>query len=71
MTTPRPRYASKADWAAAKAAELRRQADDLSRPEALGDWRQAKMREESARELRREAAKFDRIAARYGMKLAS
>lgn len=62
----RPRHRSKADWAAAKAAELRRQAAELDRPDSAncGDWRAVRMRQDSARQLRREAARFDAIAAR-------
>lgn len=56
---------TKADWAASRAEQARQQAAELERPNPAnrGDWRAVRMRQESARQLRAEAAKFDRIAA--------
>lgn len=62
---PSPRRPTTA-WATARAAQLRRQAAELDRPDPAnrGDWRVVRMRQDSARELRREAARFDAIASR-------
>lgn len=49
-------------WAAAKAATLRQQANALATSIPGNGWRRARTREQTATELLREAAKFDRIA---------
>lgn len=51
-------------WAAAKAATLRQQASALATPIPGNGWRRARAREQTATDLLREAARFDRIAVR-------
>lgn len=56
---------TKAEWAAARAAQARQQAAELELPDPAnrGDWRAVQQRRASARHLRAESARFDRIAA--------
>ena len=60
----RPWYPTKAAWAAAQAAQKRREADALPVVPAA-DWRGVKRRVAHRDALLAEARKFDRIAARH------
>lgn len=65
----RTRYPTKAAWAAAKASELRAAASAL--PQVAGsDWRAVKQRDATRKALLAEAARFDRMAARFAARAA-
>lgn len=66
---PLTHHPSKAAWALAKAAEYRAAASAL--PLVPGsDWRAVAQRMATQRHLLAEAAKYDRIAARFGARAA-
>lgn len=58
------RYATKAEWAAAMAADLDRQAAAVG-AERSGSWRRRHARRDGAARLMREAARYRRMAERY------
>ena len=64
MDTKRPYYRTKAEWAAAKAAAARKQADLLPICSAH-DWRGIQRRVRAVRTLRAGADRFDRLAERF------
>ena len=64
MKTNRPYYATKAEWAAAKARELRQEADLLP-VASIHDWRGVKRRMGAVRSLTADADRFDRMARRF------
>ena len=57
------RYPSKAAWAAAKAQELRREADSLSYVPSA-DWRGIRARGKARRYLLEEACRMEAVATR-------
>lgn len=63
---PKPRYDSKADWAAAK-AQAHRDAIVALQAEQVpaSDWRRVRSKMDAIATHRTEAARFDRIAAKY------
>lgn len=62
-TTSRTWSASKASWAAAKAAAARAAIESLPQRPA-GDWRGVRARMQAVDRLRQEALRFERMAAR-------
>lgn len=56
------RYATKAAWAAAKALELRQQANRIG---YTSNWRRARSNSDARHNLRREAERFERMAERF------
>lgn len=60
----RRRYATKAEWAAAMAADLDRQAAAVG-AERGGSWRRRHARNDGATRLAREAARYRRMAERF------
>lgn len=69
MPSPRPHYPTKAAWAAAKAAELRAAADALALEQIpSSDWHRVRRKMDGIAHLRREAARFDAIAAAFALK---
>lgn len=59
------RYATKAEWAAAMAADLDRQVAAV-RDVRGGAWRHRRARSDGAVRLMREAARYRRMAERFG-----
>lgn len=62
--TKRPYYRTKAEWAAAKARELRQEAD-LMPTVSIHDWRGVKRRMGAVRSLTAEADRFERMARTF------
>lgn len=63
MASNRVPYPSKTAWARARAVELRAAADVLAGESIpASEWRRVRQKMESVAHLRREAARFDRIA---------
>lgn len=61
---PGMRYATKADWAAAKAQQLRREADLLPYVRS-SDWRGVRARSQAVQNLTDQARRFERMEERF------
>lgn len=64
MTSRRPRYPTKAGWAAAQAADARALATDLRYSSSAGSSIKARRKFDQIARLEAEAARFERLAAR-------
>ncbi|CAN7388300.1 hypothetical protein LJR143_002172 [Pseudoxanthomonas sp. LjRoot143] len=65
MKSRRPRFPTKAGWAAAQAADARALATDLRYRSSAGSSIKARRKFERIAHLEAEAARFDRMAARF------
>lgn len=68
-TKRRPYYSTKADWAAAKAAELLARADAMQ-PQPGEDWRARRGREEARSRIEVEAGRYRRLAEAFAKRCA-
>lgn len=59
-------FATKAEWAEAKADEIERQIKRISKPYIpMAKWQKVRNRERTLDHLRREKLRFERLAARF------
>lgn len=65
MSTKRPYYKTKAEWAAAQAAQLRGQVQELRFRSSSGSYSKAARKAESMRLMGLEASRFERMAGRF------
>lgn len=63
--SPRKNYATKAEWAAAQATELRSRIRELRYRSSGGSTARARRKYESIAHMEAEAARFESIAARF------
>lgn len=64
MAGERPQFKTKAEWAAAQAADMRARAADLRYQSSAGSASKARRKFEQIDHLHREASRFDAIAER-------
>jgi hypothetical protein len=65
MPQHRPHYRTKAEWAAAKASELRQQARQLRFQSSAGSYIKAARKARSVNHLDAQAHRYERLAARF------
>lgn len=65
MSSRRPRYKTKAEWAAAQASDMRARATNLRFESSGGSVGRARKKFDQIDGLHREAARFDGMAARF------
>ena len=65
MPSQRPRYKTKAEWAAAQANDMRVRASELLYRPSAGSVQRARKKYDQVATLHQEASRFDSMAARF------